>query len=156
MGSSEMSKKFLPTTLAALLLLLAPHAVRAQTCGSPATCSGTQNASALTGSYACVGVQADAGNGAKVSVTTFGFDGAGNVAIERASNNNQSTTSTYSDFATMSGSQYCLNADNVTGIVFLSGAGSCPLTFAVGGGGKSLRVISSEQNKVSELTCAHQ
>ncbi len=138
-----MIKKFLPITPAVLLLLLVPHAVKAQTCGSPATCSGTQNAAALTGNYACIGVNANAGNQTKVSVSMFSFDGAGNVAVEKANNNNGSTTSTYSDFATSgSGSQYCLNANNVTGVI--STTGKCPLTFAVGNGGKTLRVIDSE------------
>jgi len=150
-----MSKKFLLITLATLLPLLAPHAVNAQTCGNPTTCSGTQNASALSGNYACIGVSASAANQTKVTVLRASFDGAGNVAGKSAKNSNYSTTSTYSDFATGSGSQYCLNADNVTGVIS-SGAGTCPLTFAVGNGGKTVRIIDSEQNRVDVVTCAHQ
>ena len=151
-----MSKKFLPITLAALLLLLAPHAVKAQTCGSPGTCSGTNNAAALNGNYACIAVDTS-GNQTKVSLTTLAFDGSGMVAVKSASNDNGSTTSTYSDFATQSGFQYCLNADNITGIISsFSGTGKCPLTFAVGSGGKTLRLIGAEQNDVHVATCAHQ
>ena len=40
MGNNEMSKKFLLTTLAALLLLLAPHAVKAQTVATPLPAAG--------------------------------------------------------------------------------------------------------------------
>jgi len=151
-----MSKKFRLITLAALLLLLAPHAVKAQTCGSPATCSGEQNAGALIGSYACIRVQANAANQTNVSLRTLSFDGGGILAVKSAGNNNGSTTSTYSDFATQT-LQYCLNADNVTGVISLiSGTGQCPMTFAVGNGGKTLRIINSQQNTLDETTCAHQ
>ena len=151
-----MSKKLLLITLAALLLLLAPRSVKAQTCGNPATCTGTNNAAALSGNYACIAVDS-AGNQTKVSLTTLAFDRGGMVAVNSASNNNGSTTSTYSDFATQSGFQYCLNADNVTGVISsFSGTGKCPLTFAVGSGGKTLRLISSEQNDFHMTTCAHQ
>ncbi len=150
-----MTKKFLLIALAALLLL-APRAVQAQTCGNPATCSGEANPGNLSGNYACIVVSANGGNQTKVSAATLSFDGGGIVALKSASNNNGATTGTYSDFAIQT-LQYCLNADNVTGVISLiSGSGTCPLTFAVTNGGKTVRVISSEQNKLDEMVCAHQ
>jgi hypothetical protein len=79
--------------------------------------------------------------------------GSGTFSGELNQNSNDGTQTT--TFSTQSATgNYCINSDNITGVVTPGGA--CPLVFALDDGGAEIRLINSADQKAEAVVCRKQ
>ncbi|HLH76641.1 MAG TPA: hypothetical protein VKV28_07540 [Candidatus Binataceae bacterium] len=142
--------------VAALALPWSTGPVWAQsTCPSSVpTCDTNGNPADLSGTFICTVVSVNPTGRVSSGVVTVTSNGAGSITGSQANNNNGSSSTTYSDFAALPGSTYCLNT-NDTGYVFPSGGG-CAMALVIDNGKTEVRLIDTTENNASALVCNKQ
>ncbi len=157
-----MKKFAIAGLLAALAAAGIGPAAASEVCPSPLpNCATAGNASLLSGSFACVGGEADSDGSQKSLLPLLTFtpvgSGTGNLTGEAANNSNNGTSGTYSDFTanTITGT-YCINADNITGYLLPGPGNGCPIAFGLTSGHTLLRLIDTTETKETAIVCRHQ
>lgn len=152
------------TMLFLLTLAMVPavgRAYAAATCPSPLpTCSsqGT-NVEILNGTYGCTSVESHNDGTTHVGVLILTAAGLATINGSQASNSNQTSGSTYSDFSAQSFTATgCINADNTTGFITPSGGSACPLAFTAGSLNSSnfatqFRLMDTTEGRAVSIVC---
>jgi hypothetical protein len=126
---------------------------------TPSCTSSGSNQGDLSGTFACSQVETHSDSTVKVAVSLITADGSGNITLLQAGNSNQTSPTTFQDFATLTGISYCVNTDD-TGYLFPPGGGGCPLAFIIDNGNgtahSEVRLMDSTENRAVLLTCKKQ
>lgn len=126
------------------------------TCPSPApTCSTSGTFSG--GNFNCTDVATNSSGGVRVGLLVLSISaaasGSGTFSGELTQNRNDSTITTTFSQQAVSGT-YCINSDDVTGVVTPSMG--CALVFALDSGATEMRLIDSGEQKAEATVCRKQ